>query len=354
MTGDGRDRGGERAEGAERAEREERAERAEREERLSLSAQEHPAGRVDLTGTTSHVAAFRERAFRDGSVAALFHENSKFDRQHLARSAMTSSDLSDGFGAIQQDYPARETVSLPAPDALSCGLEAALARRRSVRAFADRGVTRATLSTLLGHAVAPTRERDAGVVTETSRSYPSAGGLYPIETYVVVADGADLDPGTYYYAPREHALRVLERGGTDDRFAACFMDESFAAGVVRDAPVTVVLAGCLGRVAAKYGPVGYRFALQEAGHLAQSLLLAATALDLGGVPLGSFLDDDLDRFLGVDGTDEAALYPLALGHPAGTNDAATSDAASTDHEALHDAASTDDANTHDASGSLDS
>jgi len=328
MTGDSRDRG---------------RERAEREARLSLAAQEHPAGRVDLTGTTSHVAAFRERAFRDGSVAALFHENTKFDRQHLARSAMTSSDLPDCSGAIQQDYPARETVSLPAPDALSCALEDALARRRSVRAFADRGVTRATLGTLLGHAVAPTREREAGVVTETSRSYPSAGGLYPIEAYVVVSDGADIDPGTYYYAPREHALRVLERGGTDDRFAACFMDEPFAAGVVRDAPVTIVLAGCLSRVAAKYGPVGYRFALQEAGHLAQTLLLAATALDLGGVPLGSFLDDDLDRFLGVDGTDEAALYPLALGHPAKTGDADN-----------HDAPSTDDAAIHDASGSVDS
>lgn len=346
MTGDGRDRGGERAEGAERAEREERAERAERaerEERLSLSAQEHPAGRVDLASTTSHVAAFRERAFRDGSVAALFHENTKFDRQHLARSAMTSSDLPDGFGAIEQDYPGRETVSLPAPDALSCGLEAALARRRSVRAFADRGVTRATLSTLLGHAVAPTREREAGVVTETSRPYPSAGGLYPIEAYVVVSDGADIDPGTYYYAAREHALRVLDRGGSDDRFAACFMDEPFAAGVVRDAPVTVVLTGCLSRVAAKYGPVGYRFALQEAGHLAQNLLLTATARGLGGVPLGSFLDDDLDRFLGVDGTDEAALYPLALGHPASADDATT-----------RDAPSTGDADTRDASGSVDS
>ena len=317
-------------------------EREERANRLSMAAQEHPAGRVDLASTTSHVAAFRERAFRDGSVAALFHENTKFDRRHLARSAMTSSDLPDGFGAIEQDYPARERVSLPAPDALDCGLGAALARRQSVREFADRGVSLGTLSTLLGHAVAPTRERDTGVVTETSRSYPSAGGLYPIEAYVVVSDGVDLEPGTYYYAPREHALRVLERGGTGDRFTDCFMDEPFAAGVVADAPVTVVLTGCLSRIAAKYGPVGYRFTLQEAGHLAQTLLLAATALDLGGVPLGSFLDDDLDRFLGVDGTDEAALYPIALGHPAST------DAAGIDREDSDDESSTDHADSHDS------
>ncbi|MFC6954798.1 SagB/ThcOx family dehydrogenase [Halorubellus litoreus] len=337
MTGDSSEREEHRGSdpGGEHGGRGGRADRAEREARLSLAAQEHPAGRVDLAGTTSQVESFRERGFREGSVAALFHENSKFDRAHLARSAMTSSDLPDGFGAIEQDYPGRETVSLPAPDALDCGLGAALARRRSVREFADRGISLQTLSTLLGHAMAPTRERDTGVVTETSRPYPSAGGLFPIEAYVVVRDGVDLDAGTYYYAPREHALRVLERGGSGEGFTECFMDEPFAAGVVRGAPVTVVLSGCLSRVAAKYGPVGYRFALEEAGHVAQNLLLAATALDLGGVPLGSFLDDALDAFLGVDGTDEAALYPLALGHPA-SSDQSTGDADTRDETQFAD------------------
>ncbi|WP_435366136.1 SagB/ThcOx family dehydrogenase [Haloarchaeobius sp. DYHT-AS-18] len=294
-------------------------ERAERDARLSLAAQEHPAGRVDLTSTSSFMEAFRERAFRDGSVAALFHENTKFDRHYQMQSAMTSSDLPDGFSTVEQDYHGQETVSLPTPNALDCGLADVLARRRSVREFADRGVTTETLGTLLGHAVAPTAERDTGIVSETSRSYPSAGGLYPIEVYPVVSDGADIDAGTYYYSPREHALRVLERGGTGDRFTGCFMDEPFAGAIVDDAPVTFVLTGCLSRVASKYGMVGYRFALYEAGHLAQTLLLAATALGLGGVPLGSFLDDDLDQFLGVDGTNEATLYPIAVGHPQDEN-----------------------------------
>jgi SagB-type dehydrogenase family enzyme len=284
-------------------------------ERLSLAAQEHPAGRIDLTGTTSYLTEFRRRGFSDGDVADLFHENTKFNRRYLDRSTLTEGDLPEGFSAVEQDYHGRETVPLPEPEPVERGLETVLGDRRSAREFVDRGMTKQTLGTLLGHAVDPTAERDTGVVPETSHPYPSAGGLYPVEVYPVVSDSADLKAGTYYYSPREHALRVLETGRAGEPFTDCFIEAPFSGGIVADAPVTVVLTGCLSRIAAKYGPVGYRFALFEAGHLAQNLLLTATALGLSGVPLGSFLDDDLDQFLGVDGTNEAALYPVALGHP---------------------------------------
>ncbi|MGB9934057.1 SagB/ThcOx family dehydrogenase [Haloarcula amylolytica] len=282
--------------------------------RLSLASQEHPAGRVDLTGGTSFVEAHRERGFSDGDVSDLFHENTKFDRRYLARSAATEDDLHEEFSVIEQDYYGHESISLPGPEPVECDLTTALDGRRSTRSFDDRGVSRQTLGTLLGHTVAPSAEAHEGDIPETFRPYPSAGGLYPVEVYLVVREGTDIQPGTYYYSPRDHALRVLATGETDTGVADCFMDEPFARGVVADAPVTIVLTGALSRIKAKYGPVGYRFALFEAGHLAQNLLLAASPLGLGGVPLGSFLDDELDRFLGIEGVNESALYPIALGY----------------------------------------
>lgn len=294
-------------------------------ERLALASQEHPAGRVDLTGGTSYVDDHRTRGFSDGDVSDLFHENTKFDRQYLARSAATESDLHDGVSAVEHDYHGRESVALPEPERVDCALRTALNQRRSCRSFADRGVSRQTVGTVLGRALAPSRKVDDGGVPETFRPYPSAGGLYPVELYLVVSEGTDLPAGTYYYSVRDHALRVLrtgeedrDDGGSGDQdgpVADCFMDEPFARGVVADAPATVVLTGALSRIKAKYGPVGYRFALLEAGHVAQNVLLALAALGLGGVPLGSFLDDELDRFLGIDGVNEAALYPIAFGHP---------------------------------------
>ena len=63
----------------------------------------------------------------------------------------------------------------------------------------------------------------------------------------------------------------------------------------------------------KYGERGYRFMLLEAGHIAQNALLAANALGLGACPFGGFIDDDLDRLLGIDGLDEVSLYLIGVG-----------------------------------------
>ena len=66
----------------------------------------------------------------------------------------------------------------------------------------------------------------------------------------------------------------------------------------------------------KYGARAYRFALMEAGHVGQNLLLAAAALGLDAVPLGGFYDRNVDAFLGVDGIYEASLYLVPVGYGA--------------------------------------
>ena len=77
---------------------------------------------------------------------------------------------------------------------------------------------------------------------------------------------------------------------------------------MRVAPVII-----FGRTRFKYGLRGYRFALLEAGHVAQNLLLAATALGLAAVPLGAFFDRRADVFLRLDGVNESTLYTIAVG-----------------------------------------
>ena len=63
----------------------------------------------------------------------------------------------------------------------------------------------------------------------------------------------------------------------------------------------------------KYGLRGYRFALLEAGHLVQNLVLAAGALEVGALPLGGFYDRRVDELVGADGLDEATVYAVLLG-----------------------------------------
>jgi SagB-type dehydrogenase family enzyme len=63
----------------------------------------------------------------------------------------------------------------------------------------------------------------------------------------------------------------------------------------------------------KYGNRGYRFVLLEAGHVAQNLNLATTALGLSCCNIGGFFDRDVDRFLGLDGIGHSTVYLVGIG-----------------------------------------
>jgi len=65
---------------------------------------------------------------------------------------------------------------------------------------------------------------------------------------------------------------------------------------------------------ARYGLRALRFALLEAGHLAQNLALvaAATGLELGLI--GGFYDDLANDVFGLDGIDRFIVYLLPIGH----------------------------------------
>jgi SagB-type dehydrogenase family enzyme len=176
----------------------------------------------------------------------------------------------------------------------------ALAKRRSVREYrADRPLTRAELGQLLWAAQGTTTDRGR-------RTCPSAGALYPLEVYVLTAEGL------FHYRPDGHRL---EQKGKDDvrgaTWAAALRQEA-----VRRAPAVFVIAAVHTRTANKYGPVlGPRYVHMEAGHAAQNLLLQAVALGLGGVSIGAFHDERLRKELGLP-EDHEPLYVIPVGVPA--------------------------------------
>ena len=47
--------------------------------------------------------------------------------------------------------------------------------------------------------------------------------------------------------------------------------------------------------------------------MAQNMCLMAAAMNLGIIPIGAFLDDELNRLLGIDGVNESVIYPLLVG-----------------------------------------
>jgi SagB-type dehydrogenase family enzyme len=201
-------------------------------------------------------------------------------------------------------YPDAQRIPLPEPgDFRGLRVEEALERRRSVRDYTDRGLSLDRLSRLLWAAQGITEER------LEFRSAPSAGALYPIELYPVVHDVADLEPGIYHYAVREHALERLERGD----FRAGVTQAGLYQGFLAQAGVCFVLSAIFQRTRWRYHERTYRYVLLEGGHIAQNLYLEATSMGLGACAVGAFLDGKLNELLGLDGVDEAALYIISVG-----------------------------------------
>lgn len=176
-------------------------------------------------------------------------------------------------------------------------LEETLAKRRSVREYTDEPLTESEIAQLLWAAQGVTSSRGL-------RTAPSAGALYPLELYVMTAEGAAR------YDPHEHSLEVL----SDDDLRPRVQRAALRQEPVGAAPAVFVVAGVVERTAAKYGGRAHRYMYMEAGHAAQNLLLQAEALGLGGVPIGAFNDDAVAEALSMP-PDHAALYLIPVGHP---------------------------------------
>jgi SagB-type dehydrogenase family enzyme len=77
--------------------------------------------------------------------------------------------------------------------------------------------------------------------------------------------------------------------------------------------VVVLVTAVFWRTRCKYGLRGYRFALLEAGHCVQNMLLAARAVDAAALPLGGLYDARAEALVNVDGVEESVVYAVALG-----------------------------------------
>jgi SagB-type dehydrogenase family enzyme len=248
------------------------------------------------------------------SVSELYHENSKqrrHDASFGARIALVTSSppMQALLAHAYKKYGWAERTPLPSVEKTE--IERVIADRRSSLAL-DGSVVRLDVLTALlraGYGVTGLTSRETHGTSRSLRSAPSAGALYPLELYVVTMNVSELVQGLYHYLPPEDSLELLLTGDlTEPLIEATAFDET-----VGRASAVVVITCMFQRSRVKYGERGYRFALVEAGHVAQNVLLAAAARGVGAVPIGGFLDESMHGLLGVDGVEEACLYLIPIG-----------------------------------------
>jgi len=193
-------------------------------------------------------------------------------------------------------------MQLPEPHVDSTvSLEQAIALRRSVRVYSNQSLTLDELSQLLWAA-------QGASTTEGFRNAPSAGATYPLETYVVAGKVEGLQHGLYHYEPATHELTPR----MDGELRAEMSDNSLGQPCVRDAAALLVFAAVYERTTERYGDRGMMYVHMDAGHAAQNVLLQATALGLGSVPVGAFKTRTIRGQLGLE-ENEVPLYFVSVG-----------------------------------------
>jgi len=210
--------------------------------------------------------------------------------------------------SLYKTYPDKPQIKLPSPEPAKMSLHQTLHQRKSIRSFSKKPITLQQLSYLLWASTGIQRTE----MGYEFRTAPSAGALYPIETYLSANNVEDLEQGLYHYSIRAHHLEQLEKGDYSRKIAAAALGQTMCA----TAACVFVWSSIFARTTSKYAQRGYRYVYLDAGHIAENLALAAVSLNLGSCEIGAFYDQPVNDIFELDGTEESSLILAATGHPA--------------------------------------
>ncbi|PXF50804.1 MAG: nitroreductase [Deltaproteobacteria bacterium] len=199
-------------------------------------------------------------------------------------------------------------MKLPKPKTQGkISLETAIKRRRTIRSFTSRPLSLEQCSQLFWAAQGITEDRGF------KRAAPSGGALYPMDIYTVAGENCvkGLESGAYHYDPKSHAISLVSEGDMRNKVADAALSQMWIA----TAPLNILITAEYYRITGKYGKRGVRYAVIEAGHIGQNILLQSEAMGLGAGIVGAFNDEKVRRVINIHPNHEPLLI-LPVGYKA--------------------------------------
>lgn len=232
-----------------------------------------------------------------------------------SKQMLTAADLVRKLGGPPEEAPARQAGATPLPEVESGPMEELLARRATCRNFdQSKSLSLELLAQMFQHVL----KAQACVETEPGvrflkKNVPSAGGLHPLEAYVVARNVDGLPRGLYHYHSVAHEMAPVSKQPRDlDAFC-----ERLLAGQswFASAHVVIVLACRFGRSFWKYRnhAKAYRAVTLDAGHVSQAFYTMATFNGLGAFVTSAINEVEVDGLLGLDPMVEGALAVCGFG-----------------------------------------
>lgn len=237
-------------------------------------------------------------------IGAGFQEETKYTREKLQGHTLDWNAMPDTYK--HYDNPLARIV-LPKP--VTKGekdIWKLITRRRSRRDYNSRDTLDLNALALLLWASQGISARWGDTLFRTA---PSAGGLFPVETYLNVRSVDQLESGIYHFRPADFDLEFIKKGD----FSKGLAEAALGQEIVAEAQVTFIWSAVLARAKWKYRERAYRYIYLDAGHVAQNLYLAGEALGLGVCAVGAFFDDEVNGFPGLDGIEETVIYMATIG-----------------------------------------
>jgi len=148
------------------------------------------------------------------------------------------------------------------------------------------------------------------VTSATRKVMPSAGGLYPLEVFILTGNNTveNVPAGVYQYNANAHSLKGVTTGDKRTLLAHAALGQMWLAR----APAVVVIGAVFARTTGKYGNRGVNYVFMEAGNSDQNLCLQAESLGLRTGTVGAFNDAQVAGAIQMpDGT--APLLVIGVG-----------------------------------------
>lgn len=213
-------------------------------------------------------------------------------------------------------YENSPQIGLNTPDTINFTYSQLINKRRSHRAFEGMQLSVPDLANILYWSMSPLAtpvqndcEDGVGSVSE-HRPYPSGGAKYPLEAYVLTDAHPELATAAYHYRPDIHRLEQVTVLTTDEIMS---IKASYVYSFVPPIPVLILLTYIMERNVPKYGSLGGKLALIEAGHIGQNISLVAASVGASSLMLAGGDGSYIDTTLGLDSYNESMFYTIGLG-----------------------------------------
>jgi putative peptide maturation dehydrogenase len=280
-----------------------------------------------VIGTGKRHAAHRERDTRLRDVhwhplTATVHAFTRWDIADAVQAmADTGTETAGELRQVLGPPPVEafdcnlDDTRIPLPRTPRTDFDQMLARRATCRNFdADKPLPHALFAQLLERVfAAQSQVRVSDDTVFLKKTSPSGGGLHPVEAYLIVQNVEGLAPGLYHYHATAHALEPLPT--PDLPLAELAMQAVAHQHWFANAHVMVLLAPRYDRSFWKYRnhAKGYRAIVLEAGHLSQTLYLAATDAGLAAYITCAINEVPLEQAFALDPSSNGALAICGFG-----------------------------------------